>query len=200
MMKKTFLLLAVLTLTAATASAQMVRLGVKAGVSMLSTDVKHDWISFNESLLWNEFKSKDMGWQAGLMARVSVPLTGLYVQPELVYNHAAYQIFNAGGGSEKVNYGNLEMPVLLGFKILFLRANVGPTFTLANITGGDVYKIERPDVGYQAGVGATLGKVTLDLRYQGYFEKKWDDLDLSDVTRKLKANDGYWGVSVGCFF
>ncbi len=162
--------------------------------------MKHGWIRFEgPALAWDEFKSKDMGWQAGLMARINLPLTNLYVQPELMYNHAAYQLFN-GGEREKLSYGTIELPVLLGFKILFLRANVGPTFTLANITGGDIYTIETPDVGFQAGLGVTIKKVTIDLRYQGYFAKKWKDIDLGDITRKLKANDGYMSVSLGYFF
>ena len=198
-MKKIILVLAVLSLTAATASAQLVRLGAKAGLTMLSTDVK-GVSNAAQGTRWDQFKSKNIGWQAGLMARINLPLTNLYVQPELMYNHATYQLLKTGGESEKLNYANIELPVLLGFKLLFLRANVGPTFTLANITGGDVYTIKTPDVGFQAGLGVTVKKVTIDLRYQGYFAKKWKDIDLSDVAQKLKANDGYLNLSLGYFF
>lgn len=198
-MKKLILVCAVLCLTTVTASAQMVRFGVKGGITMLSTDVK-GVANSGQGNQWNEFKSKDAGWNLGLMARINIPLTNLYVQPELVYNHAAYQMFNANGTSEKLKYGNIELPVLLGFKILFLRANVGPTFTLAHMNDGDLFEVKRPDVGFQAGLGLTLKKVTLDVRYHGYFNKAWKDLNVSDVTSKLKANDGYWGVSLGYFF
>ena len=197
-MKKFLIASAALALLAASAQAQMLKIGAKAGVTMLATDVKD--VNAVQNDRWDEFKSKEMGWQAGLMARVGVPLTGLYVQPELMYNHASYQVSKAGGGSEKLSYGNIEMPVLLGFKLLFLNAHVGPTFTLAEMNGDDIYKVSTPDVGFQAGLGLTLKKVTLDLRYQGYFEKKWKEIDLSDVTQKLKANDGYWALSLGFFF
>jgi hypothetical protein len=198
-MKKTFLLLAVFSLTTAAATAQPIRLGVKAGLSMLSTDVK-GVSNAAQGTQWDEFKSKDMGWQAGLMARINLPLTTMYVQPELIYNHASYQLLKTGGNAEKVSHGTLELPVLLGFKVLFLNGHVGPTFTLANITGGDVYKIATPDVGFQAGLGLTLKKVTIDLRYQGYFAKKWKEIGLGDVAKQLKANDGYLNFSVGYFF
>ncbi|MDR0955160.1 MAG: PorT family protein [Rikenellaceae bacterium] len=198
-MKKIVLVLAVLTLTTATASAQLFRLGVKGGVSMLATDVKAV-SDAGQSDQWDEFKSKGLGWNAGLMARINVPLIGLYVQPELLYNHATYQMFDKSGKSTDVDYGNIELPVLVGFKFLFLRVNAGPTFTLANIEGSDVLAIEKPSVGFQAGVGLGLKKFTLDVRYQGYFDKEWGDIKFDDVTDKLKTNDGYWGVSLGYFF
>lgn len=197
-MKKICLIFVILLLTVSAASAQMIRLGAKAGLSMLATDVRSGEAS--DGNLYDEFKSKDIGWHAGLMARIKLPLTNLHVQPELLYTHATYQLLEADGSSEKLTSGNIELPVLLGFKVLFLNAHVGPTFTLANMTGGEVYTIETPDVGFQAGVGLTLKRVTLDLRYQGYFAKKWKDLDLGDVTRQLKANDGYFNLSVGYFF
>ncbi len=204
-MKKILLIVAVLSLTAAAATAQPIRLGVKAGLSMLSTDVKSN-VNYilmpgaSTDNIYNEFKSKDIGWHAGLMARINLPLTNLYVQPELIYNHAAYQVLYGESRSRNLNYDTIELPVLLGFKILFLRANVGPTFTLAHITNGDMFKIESPDVGFQAGLGATMGKITIDLRYQGYFVKKWKDIDPHDITQKLKANDGYLSLSLGYFF
>ena len=198
-MKKFILVCAVLCLTTIAASAQMVRFGVKGGITMLSTDVK-GVASAGEGHRWTEFKSKDAGWNLGVMARINLPLTNLYVQPELIYNHAAYKIFDTDGKSAKLRYGNVELPVLLGFKILFLRANVGPTFTLATVDKNDVYEVKRPDVGFQAGLGATLGKITLDVRYHGYFAKKWKDINFNDITDKLKANDGYWGISLGYFF
>jgi hypothetical protein len=205
-MKKIFLVLAVFSLTATAATAQPIRLGVKAGLTMLSTDVKGEG-AISDS--WNEFRSKDIGWNVGLMARINLPLTNLYVQPELLYNHANYRftqknpLFSGSTGqtvTERLTHGTIELPVLLGFKVLFLNAQLGPTFTLANLTDGEVYKIKTADVGFQAGLGLTLKKVTIDLRYQGYFAKKWNDIGLFDVTQKLKANDGYLGLSVGYFF
>lgn len=197
-MKKFIFVFALLSLTAATASSQMIRLGVKGGLTMLSTDI--DDVTNSSGSQWTEFKSKNMGWNLGLMARVNIPLTGLYVQPELIYNHAAYRMFDTSGKSSKIKYANIELPVLLGFKILFLRANVGPTFTLATIDDGDLFKVERPDVGFQAGLGVTVKKFAIDVRYHGYFNKAWNDIKISDVGNKIKANDGYWGVSLGYFF
>ena len=187
----------VLCLTAAAASAQMIRFGVKGGITMLSTDVK---ASVNSSERWEALKSKNVGWNAGLMARLNIPLTNVYVQPELIYSHASYKLTDNSGNSEKLKYGNIEIPVMLGFKVLFLNANVGPTFTVATMSDGDFYKIDRPDVGFQAGLGVTIKKITLDVRYHGYFSKKWKEIDFGDVTDKLQARDGYWGVSLGYFF
>jgi len=195
-MKKLILVCAVLCLTAGTASAQLLRFGVKGGLTMLSTDVKG---VANSSSQWTDFKSRDMGWNLGVMARINLPLTNLYVQPELVYNHAAYKIFDTSGKSAKVRYGNVELPVLLGFKILFLRANLGPTFTLATADKNDVYKVDRPDIGFQAGLGVTIKNITLDVRYHGYFNKTRKEINFGDIKDKIKANDGYWGISLGYF-
>lgn len=199
-MKKMILLVAALALTAA-ASAQPIRLGLKAGMSMHSTDIgAAQAVWQGQPNAWSDFASKDIGWHAGLMARINLPLTGLYVQPELLYNHTSYELARDAGGTEKLTHGTIELPVLLGFKVLMLNANVGPTFTLANITGGDIYTIESPSVGWQAGLGVTLKDLAIDVRYQGYFEKRWKEIGAGDVVDQLKANGGYWNVSLGYFF
>ena len=198
-MKKLILVCAVLCLTAATASAQLVRFGVKGGLSMHSTDIKGDWLVGGDQIIDANMKSKNVGYHFGIMSRISIPLTGLYVQPELVYNHAAYKL--EIGNTETVKYNNIELPVLLGFKILFLRLQAGPTFTLGSFNSdGDIFDIKRPDVGFQAGLGLTIKNITLDVRYQGYFEKKWKDIHFEDLGNKFKANDGFWNVSLGYFF
>ncbi|MCD8186191.1 MAG: PorT family protein [Rikenellaceae bacterium] len=198
-MKKAILLCAVLAAAATAVSAQPIRFGAKFGITMLSTDIKGAQYD-GASRMQDEFESKNVGWNLGFFSRIEIPMTAMYVQPELVYNHAAYRLRTGDGSGQTVRYGNIELPVLVGFKILFLRANLGPTFTLATINTSGDYDVKRPDMGYQAGLGLTYFNLTIDVRYHGNFNNKWKFNTISDNIQKLKANEGYWGLSLGYFF
>ena len=87
-------------------------------------------------------------------------------------------------GKVDVRFSNFDVPVLFGVRIAkFFRINVGPmaSLRLTNngkigdsfdvITGGNSgaeFK-NRVAYGYQAGVGLDLGRLSLDVRYEGNF-------------------------------
>lgn len=197
-MKKMIVLLAAMTLTATAASAQPLRLGVKGGLTSLSTDINGRVGDNNNQFA--ELTSKSVGWQLGFMGRVSIPLTNIYIQPELMFNHAGYTYRPEDERKSNISYNNIELPVLLGFKILFLNAHIGPVFTLGTFENHDIYKIKRPDFGFQAGLGFTYHQLTFDIRHHGYFSKNWKNVNFSDINDKVKANEGYWSFSFGYFF
>lgn len=191
------LLIAITLFIAGSALSQPIRLGVKAGVSTLNTDIRniHD--------VRRELKSRDVGFTAGIMMRLSVPFTGIYAQPELMYNYARYDFIYEDGSRSKLSYHNIELPVLFGYKILIFRANVGPVFNLKTFNkGSNYFDVYRPDVGYIAGVGATLWKFDIDLRYHGYFQKTVKHRDLNDVhlNDDMKVNNGMITLTVGTYF
>lgn len=196
-MKKIIILLAAISL-ATVATAQPIRLGVKGGLSFLSTDIGGKVGDGSDKLATLE--SKTVGWQLGLMGRFSIPMTGVYLQPELIFNHAGYDYRPEGDKKKNISYNNIELPVLLGFKVLFMNAHFGPTFTLGTFDNNDLYQIKRPDVGFQFGLGLTFSQITLDIRHQTYFKSNWKNLNFSEVHDKIKANEGYWTFSVGYFF
>ncbi len=190
-MKKTIVLIISL-LFAGTLAAQPLQFGVKAGLTMLSTDVR-SWNDAREKL-----KANDVGFTAGIMARLNLPVPGLYVQPELIWNNARYKITDSEGKKTKEAYNNLELPVLVGFKLLFFRANVGPVFNLKTFEkGSNNYDIHRPDIGYQAGFGVTLRKFEVDFRYHGYFGKSTKGFSAEHLNDKIKVKNSYLSLTLG---
>lgn len=75
---------------------------------------------------------KDFGYQLGFLARFNLPI--LYIQPELMYTSHRFTMNLEGDASAKVSMKNLELPVMVGMKIAFLRVMAGPVFNLMNDT------------------------------------------------------------------
>lgn len=106
---------------------------------------------------------KDFGYQLGFLARFNLPI--LYIQPELMYTSHRFTMNLEGDASAKVSMKNLELPVMVGMKIAFLRVMAGPVFNLMNDTKNKLKKtsmavtadITRPLVSYQLGAGIELG-------------------------------------------
>ena len=120
---------------------------------------------------------KDFGYQLGFLARFNLPI--LYIQPELMYTSHRFTMNLEGDASAKVSMKNLELPVMVGMKIAFLRVMAGPVFNLMNDTKNKLKKtsmavtadITRPLVSYQLGAGIELGHIGFDVRYGGQFKR-----------------------------
>ncbi|MCD7962786.1 MAG: PorT family protein [Rikenellaceae bacterium] len=192
-MKKLFVLVLV-CLVVSGVSAQPLKIGVKGGLTFLSTD------AVSKISTDNRIKSKDVGFTVGVVSRFTIPVIGIYAQPELVYNYAKYNVYRMDD-ARKLTYNNLELPVLFGLNLLFIRINAGPVFNLKTFDGKDNYfHVYRPNVGYIAGLGLSLGRFDFDVRWQGYFSKENRKFDLNYVNQGIKVNDKFITTSFTYFF
>ncbi len=191
-MKKYVLGAMLLVAVSISAKAQF-SLGVKGGVNY--STIHSD----------NFRNSSVAGYQAGLFARIG---GGLYLQPE-VYLSSSGGEFNSNDNtySGKVTFTNLNVPVLVGLqfgpKNLNFRVMAGPeyisvlnqnqnlsnNFNAAYNNFGNSYKDNM--LGYQAGAGVDLGPATVDLRYQGDFDK---------YNTYYNQHQNLWALSVGFKF
>ena len=141
------LLLAVLAAPDAQALSP-IRFGVKAGIQTQSLKM--------QGMNWNELsKSNNFGYQLGVMAQV--PLGPVYLQPEIFYSSARFKLqgdlLNPDGTmaesdvSAKYSVNTVQLPVLVGIKLLFLRVFAGPSFNLltdtSNKSGKEGYRSTR---------------------------------------------------------
>lgn len=216
-MKKRLLLLAVLLTAALTTAQAQIRFGVKAGLNLNTSDVKkvfHD----------GEIGTHDnpVGYHFGLQARIETPVLGLYIQPELLYNSNTTR-FNYIPTVKTDNYfkvrkTDLDLPVLVGFKILLFRINAGPVFKVnlnekvLNKRVSQLYEVKsslkNKYVGYQAGIGLDLMSLTFDIRYNGNFGKTTATLEAIDrsssalpaAPTRFKLNQGQVTFSLGYMF
>jgi hypothetical protein len=170
-MKKILILLFVLFLSAEVSYGQFV-FGLKLGynASKLSSNIDSVKASINS------------GFHAGAFFRFG---KRVFLQPEAYYTFSGGTFENTVSGTvnnwkQKVSIGTLDVPVLVGFKIiksklLNWRIFVGPEVSFlvnskvkdVNLTG----PIESSDINSvnwygQAGTGIDLWFLTLDLRYQ----------------------------------
>ena len=151
-----------------------------------------------------------VGFHAGIFTRFTV--LGLYAQPELLFTQAGGQIEIKDQASDnftqiqELTYNKLDIPVMLGFRMGdVLRVNAGPSFSL--ILGQDARtegttaevknNYENATVGYQIGGGLDIGKLVLDVRYEGNLSKLGDSVQLGGRRFDTDYRNNQFSVSLG---
>ncbi|MEO2052801.1 MAG: outer membrane beta-barrel protein [Allomuricauda sp.] len=182
-MRKT-LLVAVFALIGATAWAQSGSgFGVKAG---LSYNKNGDLISSvgdgGQDII--EGAEGKAGFHFGFWGKLDFPK--IYLRPELVYSKTKSS-YDVDGESQDYDISKLDMPVLLGYKLIGpLHIFAGPAFqyTLKNDLGDLQVEDVKNDftVGLNTGVGANLGKIGLDVRYERGFSKNEAEFIDNNIT------------------
>lgn len=160
--------------------------------------------NFKEVPNFND-KSTQIGFEVGVQNRINLPLNFM-IQPELVYTRTTGKFDNDKGGLLQVRSNFIEVPALVGWKVGLFRIMAGPTF---RFNMDDVLTSEREQskiapkletfvMGYQAGVGVDLGRLTIDARYCGNFSNELEDDTLYDNAHQTaKYNAGKIAISVG---
>jgi Outer membrane protein beta-barrel domain len=172
-------------------TAQSFRWGVKAGIStpdikpadVVGGGIKTDSVSIG-------IGDANYGFHFGAFARLGA--AKFFIQPELNLNSSkvTYNLKALKGPAidslQKESFLNLDIPVLLGVKLSSFRINGGPVAHLHLSNSTDLlkiknfqYKFDQLQWGYQLGMGADFGKLGIDLRYEGNFNKFGDYITIS---------------------
>ncbi len=171
-------------------------LGVKVGYNAAKLSTSMDSIK-------TSFKS---GFQFGAFVRIG---KRLYVQPEAYYTtQGGVFTSNVSNWKQNVKLGSVDIPVLLGFKIinndnLNLRILAGPAAsiivnkTIEN-TGNITDPITKADINtvnwnIQAGAGVDIWKFTFDIRYQIGLNQLIKDIG----NKTFNSHNNVWVVSLG---
>lgn len=173
MKKLTVLLLAILISTGL--YAQMPNFGIKVAATLGTLDI--------ENINANLESENHLGYSLGAFVRLNSGK--MYIQPEVNYNLRTIDIKGAALADDKFETGTLDVPLLLGLKVLDgkifnLRAFVGPqaSFTLnkkADNEGFDFDQINNLTWYMQAGIGIDLLFLTFDIRYEKGLSNFIDD-------------------------
>ncbi len=168
-------MLTLLCLQGAMAQEKFLTAGFKIGpnLSQIRSDGKQDGFFDNED-------TRSLGVTGGFFARIGKQF---YLQPELMVSSKGgklvvfeSELFNT---RKTIDYRStyLDVPVLLGARIgKTVRINAGPMATFLinedkdfreNFNEENEPAFSKAIVGYQAGLGVDIGKVNLDLRYEG---------------------------------
>ncbi|NDV17697.1 outer membrane beta-barrel protein [Muricauda sp. TY007] len=172
-MKKT-LLVAVFALIGSAAMAQSGSgFGIKAGLSYNKNGDLIGSVGDGGQDIVEGAEGK-AGYHFGFWGKLDFPK--IYLRPELVYSKTKSSYDLPDGDSEDYDVSKLDMPVLLGYKLIGpLHVFAGPAFqyTLNNDFGDIEIEDVKNDftVGLNAGVGVNLGNVGLDVRYERGFSE-----------------------------
>lgn len=205
-MKRILLVVLVLFGGLSASKAQSVfQFGIKGGLLINSSDLKY---TFSDKYDRYSESSTKPGFELGLQARINLPL-GFLLQPELVYSrtNGSFPLDAATVGNDrlKVRSNWIEVPVLVGWKFSIVRLMVGPSFRFpmdeVMTSGGAEAKIaprlQSFVLGFQAGIGIDLGRLTLDARYCGNFTNVTDQGVFQNYTPNLKVNERKVAISIG---
>ncbi|MCC8035621.1 MAG: PorT family protein [Rikenellaceae bacterium] len=210
-MKKTILISAVLMALALSTQARggIFDFGVKGGVTTPR-------INFSNTAKYDNYglsSSNRGGYHLGMVSRINLPM--LHIQPEILFSNTGYRLSGTiiqGGNSESsksiVRVRNLDVPVLVGMRMMWLRLQAGPMFTVMTDTNTKDKGVIRevtvtmPSVSYLLGVGVDIRRFSFDVRFNGNFAKTTQDIVFrtNDPAQTYKSKNKYWTFSVGYMF
>ncbi|MES2560533.1 MAG: porin family protein [Bacteroidota bacterium] len=179
--------------------AQSFDMGLKAGLNFSSLDHKLD-SQYSGTASAN-------GFVGGAWARVG--FLGFFAQPELLYSQRKGAFTSTLDGTAVINtLSYIDVPVMLGYKIAFVRFNVGPNFQFlldADQKASDLAKdpnfskdnFESSSIGFQAGAGIDLLKLSIDLRYDGNFSSIGKEITVNGTKYDYSTRPSMWQLTLG---
>lgn len=172
--------------------------GIKAGIG--SSNVSFTDLQSNTNVE-NLSAKEALGYHAGLFARVKV--LSFYVQPEMLFtalnSNIDIQNFNGDISTVKFNLSRLDVPVLVGFKMMAFSVYGGPVMSYNMTRPAEIISVDyrNGSLGYQAGVGLTFGDFLLDLKYEGSFQNFANSVVIDGTEYTVDARTGQVILSLG---
>ena len=188
-MKKIILAAVLFMATSATIQAQLLKIGVKAGVNFANQtgDASFDGISVD--------KEGITSYHAGLVAEIKL-LEKFSIQPELLYSTtgASYK-FDDVSEDIKNELGYISIPVMAKFylsKSFSLELGPQASFLVSEKNDFDVKNGETFEFGVNAGLGF---KITENIFVQGRY-----GLGLTEASKNADVKNSVFQISAGFMF
>lgn len=157
-------------------------------------------------------KDAQMGFRVGLFARI--PLGPIYLQPEALLRTASatysVQDITRPGDLQFRDEDNLniDLPALIGTKLLFLRVHAGPVASVRVNTRSDFFAedgfertFDRVNWAAQFGAGIDLWKLALDVNWQAPISSGGvDGITVAGTNYQLNKDKGQLIMSLGYSF
>lgn len=210
-MKSRLILVILISLLGATLTYGQFRIGVRGGINSSRLTTNNVITTGDYIITYPDYAM--LGFHAGLISRIQ--LFSFFIQPEFLYtvtrnNINIYDLKSANPGEEiaimqKLN--RIDIPVMTGFKFKFLRLEAGPVATflisddcdLKRITNYDL-QLKKATLGYQAGIGLDVGKMSLDVKYEGSLSKFGSGIRVGGNILAFDSRLNQVIVSLGLFF
>ena len=169
------LLVSVLILGFSQANAQLIKIGLKAGVN---------FPSLNDTDGTFKFESRN-GWHAGASVLINIPI--VKVGADVLYSHVGFNVDN----TDKMTVDNIDIPIFAKFNFLkIISIHAGPQLTwatAAKLRDVDILgNWEEQNIRFIAGAGLNLGPIDLHGRF--IFPSK-TQATLNSVTTEIKNSN-----------
>ncbi|MFC4632963.1 outer membrane beta-barrel protein [Dokdonia ponticola] len=171
-MKK--LMILILLVSSVSVFGQSAQFGIKGGLNFGSTGEFSDLTDNASTTIDGDNK---VGFHVGVYSKFK--FLGIFVQPEILYTRLNTE-YSEGGATADYNFSKIDIPLLVGIDVVGpLNLKAGPSFQLAlnnDLEGAGIdIGIQDPEnsftIGYQIGAGLQLGRLGVDLRYEGAFSE-----------------------------
>ncbi|MDY3547523.1 outer membrane beta-barrel protein [Riemerella anatipestifer] len=177
-MKKVFASLAI-----AVSSLMMgqISFGIRANALLNTSSPSWSDLKNNISESLNTKGSNITGFNIGLSAKINLPITSLFLMPEVYYTQFGSKT-TLGELELKAKSDRLDVPVLVGYNVLSEKLSLftGPVASY-NLTSEETFKDFKENitktftVGYQLGANVRISDFVLNARYEGAFSKDQRD-------------------------
>ena len=188
------------------ASAQ-IKFGLRGGISSMDIEPNQLLISDRDGL--DEFtlavQDAKFGIHAGIFAKI--PVGPIFIQPEILFNSnkVTFTQDNVDGIlTEKYQY--LDIPVMAGIQLGPIKPQfglVGHVF-IDSMSGLQIEDYQQDfnslTIGWQGGLGLELGKILVDLKYEGNFSKFGNHITVGDNEYAFSDRPSRVIVSLGYAF
>jgi Outer membrane protein beta-barrel domain len=177
-----FLLLCFFAVAIATTTHAQFAIGLKGGLHTQTQNPQDIFIG-KDTLGVNDIK---FGTQFGAWVRIG---KGFFIQPEIIFNanRTDFELRSANMARQILTekYNHFDLPILFGAKLGPLRVMAGPVghlfadskSQLTNLNGFEE-NWKALTWGWQGGANLALGRFSVDLRYEGNFDKFGDHISV----------------------
>lgn len=160
----------------------IVSFGIRAGVNFSHTYAKYN--NIYRYISGNGVYGDILGMQMGFVADFAM-IDWFHIQPGLMYIQKGMK-----DEKDEITSHNLELPLLLSFKLATFRFNVGPYFGLCLSSDADVFDDIGLDIGLSTGIGFDTGMFYIGAFYDYGFVNMSNRSGYSFYNRTLGFNVG----------
>ncbi len=210
-MKNKLVTLLLMSLLTSSLSFSQIKFGIRGGINSSRLNSSTEVITGDYKITCPNYSV--IGYHVGLISQIK--LFNFFIQPELLYSHINndLNVYNLNSANPedatavKQTINRIDIPVLVGFKLSILKLEAGPVASFVISNNSDLDTITEYDmqwnkatIGYQAGIGLDIGKIALDVKYEGNLSKLGTGITIGNTTTSFDTRLNQIIVSIGFFF
>jgi len=188
-------------------------LGIKTGISSYDLVEESILIPNGDQNIHLSVADAGYGFHFGLYTRISI--ANIFIEPSFLFNSSTVdynldqEIFDTGVVStiRSETYNNLDIPLLIGMKIGFLRIQGGPVAHIyidsaSELTSIDGYSqnFKEATYGLQGGIGLDILKLRIEVNYETNLSQFGDHITIGNTNYSFDERPGRIIASLGFKF